>query len=233
MSAARRIPRRAARTRAHDHQRRGDVLALTDAAGETFAAYACNPYGDPSPATLLATQRVSLAEARALSAANLLRFAGYVYDQATGMYYLSKRYYDPETCSFITKDPAEADGQKSAYAYCGGDPVGMVDPGREHPIAVIFVAAVIIGPFAWYSVKAVRRAEARRRQAVTEIDVLDVQTRNRTELKRATLVATVPVATYGYASWTGVSEPLGRAINKAVRKAKGWVARWQTRHKSN
>lgn len=42
--------------------------------------------------------------------------------------YLSARYYDPATCQFITKDPAKADGEESAYQYCGGDPVGKVDP---------------------------------------------------------------------------------------------------------
>jgi hypothetical protein len=30
--------------------------------------------------------------------------------------------------SFTTKDPAKADGEESAYQYCGGDPVGKTDP---------------------------------------------------------------------------------------------------------
>ena len=38
---------------------------------------------------------------------------------------------DPATASFITKDPAKADGEESAYQYCGGDPVGKVDPSGE------------------------------------------------------------------------------------------------------
>jgi len=29
---------------------------------------------------------------------------------------------------FLSKDPARADGEESAYQYCAGDPVGKVDP---------------------------------------------------------------------------------------------------------
>ena len=32
------------------------------------------------------------------------------------------------TFQFLTKDPARADGEESAYQYAGGDPVGKVDP---------------------------------------------------------------------------------------------------------
>jgi hypothetical protein len=31
----------------------------------------------------------------------------------------------------VSKDPAKADGEESAYQYCGGDPVGKVDPSGE------------------------------------------------------------------------------------------------------
>ncbi|MBE0418332.1 MAG: RHS repeat-associated core domain-containing protein, partial [Coriobacteriia bacterium] len=57
-----------------------------------------------------------------------LRYAGYCYDGGTGLYYLSARYYDPATYQFLSKDPAKDDGEESAYQYCGGDPVGKVDP---------------------------------------------------------------------------------------------------------
>jgi RHS repeat-associated protein len=63
-----------------------------------------------------------------------LRYAGYVYDDESGLYYCSARYYDPVTCQFISKDPARADGEESAYQYCGGDPVGKVDPSGEFAI---------------------------------------------------------------------------------------------------
>jgi len=53
-------------------------------------------------------------------------FALHEYDEATGLYYAQQRYYDPETASFISEDPAK-DGI-NYYGYCGGNPVNMVDP---------------------------------------------------------------------------------------------------------
>ena len=33
----------------------------------------------------------------------------------------------PETRQFLSKDLAKADGEESAYQYCGGEPVGRTD----------------------------------------------------------------------------------------------------------
>jgi RHS repeat-associated protein len=52
------------------------------------------------------------------------------------LYYCSQRYYDPATCQWISADPAQADGEESAYQYCGGDPIGRTDPTglrAKHP----------------------------------------------------------------------------------------------------
>jgi RHS repeat-associated protein len=57
-----------------------------------------------------------------------LRYASYTFDEQSGLYYCSQRYYDPAVAAFISKDPARADGEESAYQYCGGDPVGKTDP---------------------------------------------------------------------------------------------------------
>jgi RHS repeat-associated protein len=57
-----------------------------------------------------------------------LRYAGYVLDGESGLYYCGARYYDPAVAAFISKDPKRADGQESPYQYCGGDPIGRVDP---------------------------------------------------------------------------------------------------------
>ncbi len=35
---------------------------------------------------------------------NPIRYRGYYYDTATGLYYLRARYYDPETGRFISQD---------------------------------------------------------------------------------------------------------------------------------
>jgi RHS repeat-associated protein len=111
---------------------RGDVVELTDSQGEPFAFYAYDAYGTPTATESRATTGAPDAQtASAIAGASVFRYASYCYDEHSGLYYLSQRYYDPATASFITKDPAKADGEESAYQYCGGDPVGNVDPSGE------------------------------------------------------------------------------------------------------
>jgi len=102
-----------------------------DGTGTAFAFYAYDAYGMPLAAESTATASVDATLAATIAEANVLRYAGYCFDEHSGMYYLSQRYYDPATCQFITKDTAKADGEESAYQYCGGEPVGSVDPSGE------------------------------------------------------------------------------------------------------
>jgi RHS repeat-associated protein len=48
-------------------------------------------------------------------------------DTRQHFYYCSQRYYDPATMQWLSADPAKADGEESAYQYCGGDPVVSID----------------------------------------------------------------------------------------------------------
>lgn len=110
---------------------RGDVAELIDPDGTPFAYASNDAYDNPGADAATGTAGVSAVLARSISDANVLRYAGYCYDGFSGLYYCSQRYYDPATAQFITKDPAKADGEESAYQYCGGDPVGKVDPSGE------------------------------------------------------------------------------------------------------
>ncbi|MBC7266226.1 MAG: hypothetical protein H5T75_04545, partial [Coriobacteriia bacterium] len=110
---------------------RGDVAELLDASGAPFALYSYDAYGNPGQVRTAATARISAPLAAAVARANALRYAGYAYDAHSGLCCLSKRYYDPATAQFLTKDPAKADGEESPYQYCAGDPVGKVDPSGE------------------------------------------------------------------------------------------------------
>lgn len=60
-----------------------------------------------------------------------IRYAAYVYDGETGLYYLQARYYDPEVGRFISQDPIwgvmEDPLSQNLYAYCAGDPVNNYD----------------------------------------------------------------------------------------------------------
>ncbi len=107
---------------------RGDVSELLDAAGNAFAYYRYDPWGNQVASGTKSTALISTTLAARIAAVQPLRYAGYAYDSWSGLYYCSQRYYDPSTRQFITKDPAEADGEESAYQYCKGDPVGQVDP---------------------------------------------------------------------------------------------------------
>lgn len=107
---------------------RGDVRELRDADGAAFAFYGYDAYGDPTCALSKATTAVTSAVAAAIASRQPLRYASYADDAHSGLYYCSQRYYDPEVGASVSKDPARADGEESAHQYCGGDPVGKVDP---------------------------------------------------------------------------------------------------------
>ncbi|MHB1457732.1 MAG: RHS repeat-associated core domain-containing protein [Armatimonadota bacterium] len=51
--------------------------------------------------------------------------SGYYTDPETGMMLLTHRYYDPTEGRFLTIGYA---GGMNLYAYCGGNPVGRLDP---------------------------------------------------------------------------------------------------------
>ncbi|MCZ7661868.1 MAG: hypothetical protein M5U22_02455 [Thermoleophilia bacterium] len=132
---------------------RGDVLSLLDAEGEPFAAYRYDAWGNPQGQGSLATgiwtqgtNLISSALAAAIAERQPLRYAGYLWDEESGLYYLSARYYDPATRQFTTKDPGKADGEESPYQYCGGDPVGKADPGGLH--TSVIGSHTHLGP--WY-----------------------------------------------------------------------------------
>ena len=101
----------------------GDIVKILDGSGNTVVEYTYDSWGKPLSCTgTLATT---------LGVLNPFRYRGYVYDEETGFYYLKSRYYDPETCRFISADVLLSTGQgvigNNSYAYCLNDPVNMVD----------------------------------------------------------------------------------------------------------
>jgi len=107
---------------------RGDVLRVTEYSRAAIASWTYDPYGRPVAATVASSPTLPLPVAQAVATLQPLRYAGYVYDAESGLYYCSQRYYDPASAQFISRDAIGADAQESAYQYCGGDPVGKTDP---------------------------------------------------------------------------------------------------------
>lgn len=114
---------------------RGDVVELLDAAGNPFAAYRYDAWGNPQGSGNVGTgiwsQTTSLISvsqvASDIAGRQVLRYASYCYDSESGLYYLSARSYDPETRQFLSKDEAKADGEESEFQYCGGNPIERKD----------------------------------------------------------------------------------------------------------
>ena len=59
---------------------------------------------------------------------NPLRFPGQYHDAETGLHYNGHRYYDPETGSYLRRDPIGLAGGMSPYGYAGGNPLAAIDP---------------------------------------------------------------------------------------------------------
>jgi len=108
----------------------GDILGLVDTSGNQVVAYTYDAWGK------LLTSNGSLAST--LGKANPFRYRGYVYDEETGLYYVSSRYYDPETCRFLNADSVISGTGKSVqgynlFEYCNNNPVNKSDSTGAWP----------------------------------------------------------------------------------------------------
>ena len=101
----------------------GDVIGIYDSNGDVVVKYAYDAWGQ------LMSITGTLADT--IGVKNPLRYRGYYYDTETKLYYLQSRYYDPETCHFISMDSYFVAGDyingMNMYAYCVNNPVNMVD----------------------------------------------------------------------------------------------------------
>ena len=74
----------------------GDVVALVDGTGKVVVEYSYDAWGNPLS--------ISGSMKDTLGKMNPLRYRAYVYDEETGLYYISNRYYNPEMGRFISAD---------------------------------------------------------------------------------------------------------------------------------
>jgi len=74
----------------------------------------------------------------------------YILDKVVGFIYNNSRYYDPETCRFISPDVISIIDETSntinglnLYMYCNDNPVMMVDPSGHFAISSLLIGIAI------------------------------------------------------------------------------------------
>ena len=90
------------------------ALALASARGSTSDSPESAPGNYATGIWTASTSSVSSKLAGQIASEQALRYAGYVYDSESGLYYCSKRYVDPATRQWTTADSAKADGDERA-----------------------------------------------------------------------------------------------------------------------
>lgn len=106
----------------------GDVMKLTDGSGNVVAQYNYDVWGN------------ILSQSGTMASTNPIRYAGYRYEEVTGLYYLMARYYDAEIGRFITRDSFHGTEDEplslNQYAYCNNNPVMYIDPSGNIRVRV-------------------------------------------------------------------------------------------------
>jgi len=105
----------------------GDVQEIRDPhTGEVVATYVYNAWGQ------------LLYSSGWMADVNPIRYRGYFYDTATGLYYLQSRYYDPVIGRFLNVDEFMSTGQSllgfNMFVYCLNNPVNAIDPDGRRAI---------------------------------------------------------------------------------------------------
>lgn len=96
----------------------GDIVQLTDGNGSVVASYTYDVWGKV------------LSQTGTAASLNPYRYAGYRYDEATGLYYLTARYYDPSVGRFLSVDPKSITPN---YEYALSNPLSFIDPTGKEP----------------------------------------------------------------------------------------------------
>ncbi len=110
----------------------GDIEAILDTDGAVVIRYTYDAWGNH----VICDANGNEISGDSIGSINPYRYRGYYYDTETGLYYLTARYYDPETGRFINVDdisyidPDSINGL-NLYVYCYNNPVMYTDPSGE------------------------------------------------------------------------------------------------------
>ncbi|MNO32897.1 tRNA(Glu)-specific nuclease WapA precursor [compost metagenome] len=111
----------------------GDVVQIVDTNGTVVNSYSYDVWGN------IANQTEGIS--------NSFKYAGEIYDQETGLYYLRARYYDPSIGRFINEDTVEGQIDNplslNLYTYVHNNPLRYTDFSGHIPTPI--EAAVMAG----------------------------------------------------------------------------------------
>ena len=102
----------------------GHVAALTNINKDLLASYAYGPFGE----------KISVTGPKANS--NPWRFQTKYLDEETGLYYFGKRYYDPITGQWLSREILGESESPNLYTLTGNDPINHVDVKGLEAVAV-------------------------------------------------------------------------------------------------
>ena len=115
----------------------GDIIKLINDNGTVAATYEYDSWGNITAIGGTLPQTLAIYQP--------FRYRGYVYDNETGWYYLQSRYYNPETCRFISADTVFDNNAGicgyNLYAYCANNPIIYFDSTGES----ITLICILIG----------------------------------------------------------------------------------------
>jgi RHS repeat-associated protein len=111
----------------NDH---GDVLGMRDNIGAMVVNYDYEAFGRVTKSEGTATT----GDGKLLRSENPFRYASYVYDGETFLYYLNDRYYRPLTGRFLTRDEIP---DHNRYVYADNNPQTFIDPEGYIPILLV------------------------------------------------------------------------------------------------
>lgn len=138
--------------------RTGNVIATAreEAGVESYYYYHKNPNGsttnlrDASGTSIVSYQYTDFGETSIYGDTdfyNEICYNGAIYDESTGLYYLSARYYDPEDGRFLSRDSYRGNATNSMtwhlYAYCANNPINYEDPSGH--VAISRIVGGIVG----------------------------------------------------------------------------------------
>ncbi|MEK4159517.1 MULTISPECIES: RHS repeat domain-containing protein [Paenibacillus] len=103
----------------------GDVVQILDTNGNVVNSYSYDAWGN------ITNQKEGIS--------NPFKYAGEIYDEETGLYYLRARYYDPTIGRFLNEDTYEGQNDNplslNLYAYVHNNPLTNVDPTGNYCVS--------------------------------------------------------------------------------------------------